>query len=196
MLRKTFTCGMLVVLAVAFVLGTTIMPTASVAGEKVKVFIGFELPPTAAEKALVRSLGGVVKYKYDSINVIAAEVPEAAIAGLKRNPKVVYIEDDDIAYPDQEVLPWGVDRIDAELVHPYNTGADVKVFILDTGIDYTHTDLNDNYKGGVGYRDGMMIDPLDDHGHGTHVAGRVAAEDNEIGVIGVAPEAWLYGTAI
>ncbi|MHC4310790.1 MAG: S8 family peptidase, partial [Planctomycetota bacterium] len=64
--------------------------------------------------------------------------------------------------------------------------------VLDTGIDYKHPDLDDNCYGGVN-----VINPRkdyrDDNGHGTHVAGIIAAEDNDIGVVGVAPEAYLYG---
>ncbi|MDI6892154.1 MAG: S8 family serine peptidase [Actinomycetota bacterium] len=67
--------------------------------------------------------------------------------------------------------------------------------IIDTGIDYTHPDLNDNYKGGIDYVSDDL-DPKDDNGHGTHCAGIVAAEDNTEGVVGVAPEASLYAVKV
>ena len=66
--------------------------------------------------------------------------------------------------------------------------------VIDTGIDYTHPDLAGNYAGGIDYvtPDG---DPMDDHGHGTHVSGTIAAAMNNLtgdpaeeeGVVGVAP---------
>ncbi|MGD2250738.1 MAG: S8 family peptidase [Candidatus Methanofastidiosia archaeon] len=72
---------------------------------------------------------------------------------------------------------------------------------MDTGIDMDHPDLQANIKGGFNaivparkYKDPNNFD--DDHGHGSHCAGIVAAVDNDIGVVGVAPEAWLYGVKV
>jgi subtilase family serine protease len=74
--------------------------------------------------------------------------------------------------------------------------AAVTVAIIDTGVDYTHPDLAPNYAGGDDFvfLDG---DPMDDHGHGTHVAGTIAAALDNLtgdpataeGVTGVAPNA-------
>jgi subtilisin family serine protease len=71
----------------------------------------------------------------------------------------------------------------------------VKVAIIDSGNDYTHPDLSANYAGGYDFVN-IDDDPFDDNGHGTHVAGIVAAVDNDIGVVGVAPEAWLYALKV
>jgi len=86
--------------------------------------------------------------------------------------------------------------IDAPEAWPLATGAGVTVAVIDTGIDYTHPDLAPNYAGGIDFtsNDG---DPFDDQGHGTHVAGTIAAAMNnptgnppdEEGVVGVAPNA-------
>lgn len=105
-----------------------------------------------------------------------------------------------------ETLEWGVDRIDAELAWSTSRGAGVKVAIVDTGIDKDHEDLIANIQGGVNFiapNSGppwaRVADPdnwNDDNGHGTHVAGIVGAADNEIGVIGVAPQAYLYGVKV
>ena len=75
--------------------------------------------------------------------------------------------------------------------------AGIKVAILDTGIDYTHEDLAANYRGGYDFVFNDN-DPYDDSyfGHGTHVAGIVAAAENGIGVIGVAPEAELLAVKV
>src|SRR5699024_5060388 len=73
------------------------------------------------------------------------------------------------------------------------TGKGVTVGVVGTGIDYTHPDLGNgigkDYKvlGGYNYIDDSS-DPMDDHGHGTHVAGIVAADGE---VTGVAPDASL-----
>ena len=164
----------------------------------VKVLIGFKEKPGPPEQALVKGLGGKIKYTYNLIPAIAASVPEVAIEALKKNPNISNVELDSqvFALEDTQTLPWGVNRIDAEVVHSSgNKGAGVQVAIIDTGIDYTHPDLDDNYYGGWDFvnNDG---DPMDDEGHGTHVAGIIAAEDNEEGVVGVAPQAELYALKV
>lgn len=164
--------------------------------EKLKVLIGFKEMPGASEEALVRAHGGEIRYRYRIVPVIAADLPQSALTNLESVPGVKYIEEDGIVKATTDTIPWGVDRIDAELVWPLgNTGSGVKVAILDTGIDYTHPDLNDNYQGGYDYVNGDP-DPMDDEGHGTHVAGIVAAEADGNGVIGVAPDAGLISIKV
>lgn len=91
--------------------------------------------------------------------------------------------------------PWGVARLHAPQVWARATGAGVKVGIIDTGIDGTHPDLAANYAGGYNAVT-PGSDPTDDHGHGTHVAGTIAAVPNGKGVIGVAPRARLYAIKV
>jgi subtilisin family serine protease len=76
-----------------------------------------------------------------------------------------------------------------------NEGAGVKVGIIDTGIDYTHPDLAANYAGGWDFVNNDA-DPFDDNKHGTHVAGTIAARDDDAGVVGVAPQATLYALKV
>ncbi|KAF0127656.1 MAG: subtilase family serine protease [Elusimicrobia bacterium] len=92
-------------------------------------------------------------------------------------------------------LPWGIRRVNAAGAWPYITGAGVKVAVIDTGIDYKHPDLAPNYKGGWNAVT-MTNDPMDDQGHGTHVAGTVGAVRDGVGVAGVAPNAELYGVKV
>ena len=91
--------------------------------------------------------------------------------------------------------------IDAPEAWGITTGsADVMVAVIDSGIDYTHPDLAPNYAGGYDFANGDS-DPMDDHGHGTHVSGTVAAALNNLtgspaaaeGVVGVAPRARILG---
>jgi len=96
--------------------------------------------------------------------------------------------------PDQ-VLPWGVDRIDADLVSVDVSG--VSIAILDTGIDADHEDLF--VAGGVNFVGRRKVKPSrwgDDNGHGTHVSGTAAAADNGIGVVGAAPGASLWAVKV
>lgn len=96
--------------------------------------------------------------------------------------------------PPQEIA-WGVDRIDADLVWDINTGQGVRVAIIDSGIDLDHPDLMENIKGGYNAINSRKS-WNDDNGHGTHVAGIVAARNNIVGVVGVAPEAYLYAVKV
>jgi len=92
-------------------------------------------------------------------------------------------------------IPWGVERVNASGLWNYTQGQAVRVAIIDTGIDYTHPDLKDNYAGGYNVV-AKSNDPMDDQGHGTHVAGTIAAVRNGTGVVGVAPRARLYAVKV
>jgi subtilisin family serine protease len=166
--------------------------------ERVKVLIGFRGRPGPSEETLVRNAGGVVRYRYHLVPAIAATVPATALNGLRRNPRVTVVEaDGEVQAIDAELdSAWGVKRIGAGLVHDSgNRGDGIRVAIVDTGIDYTHPDLDGNYAGGADFVNDDS-DPMDDHGHGTHCAGTVAAEDDGVGVVGVAPKALLYGVKV
>jgi len=116
----------------------------------VKVLIGFKEKPGPAQQAMVRGVGGKIKYTYNIIPAIAASVPEVAIEALKKNPNVADVELDSMVYAlDTELdSSWGVKRIGAGIVYDSgNGGAGVKVAIIDTGIDYNHSDLYANYAG-------------------------------------------------
>lgn len=109
---------------------------------------------------------------------------------------------------------WGDDLVRAPEVWAQNyTGNGVTVAVVDSGVDYTHPDLAanmwvnrgevpndgiDNDQNGFiddvrgWFFDGTATgnkDPMDDNGHGTHVAGTIAALNNDIGITGVAPDA-------
>ena len=163
-----------------------------------KVIIGFMQQPGQAEEALVRNAGGTIKYTYHLVPAIAADVPGQAIAQLRANRQVIRIDPDGKVFALDTELDntWGVNRIGAGTVHDgSNKGAGVKVAIIDSGIYYDHPDLDDNYAGGYDFVNNDS-DPVDDNGHGTHVAGTVAAEDDGAGVVGVAPGARLYALKV
>ncbi len=170
-----------------------------------RVLIGFRSdigPQTPAARAsAIRQAGGVVHRSPALVPVVAATLSEAALKTWRARRDVAYVEGDVILHALGQTVPWGVDRIDADLAWPAgNTGKGVKVAILDSGIDATHPDLV--LAGGVNYagwaKDGSTnpADWTDKHGHGTHVAGIVAARNNDIGVVGVAPEGSLWAVKV
>ena len=91
-----------------------------------------------------------------------------------------------------QTLPTGIDRINAE--GKANKGAGVHVAVIDTGIQTDHPDLINNIAGGKNCSSGTSY--IDGNGHGTHVAGTIAALNNSQGVVGVAPEAKLWAVRV
>jgi len=192
--------------------------SSNAASRKIVVFQDW-VNEAAYDEILERT--GAVKIK--SLPLVNASVVLAGPASeraLKQRAEVQRLDEDAVVYalakpskvgkpppapqPD-EFLPWGVDRIDADLVWDVdgnlmvdsgaNAGGGVKVAVLDTGLDLDHPDLVSNIKGGIN-----TINPNksadDDNGHGSHVAGIIAALDNTVGVLGVAPQAQLYAVKV
>jgi len=192
--------AMLMVMSVTIVLAGGVAATKEKQSEKTPVIIMFK---DKTDKDLIKQHGGEIKSVYQIKPAVAVSLPQKAIDALEKNPKIAFIVPDLEIFTMAETLDWGVDRIDADIVHEYNKGTGVKVAIMDTGIDYDHPDLAANYKGGYDFG-GRLVwlgrnddDPMDKQGHGTHCAGIVAAvKGNDIGVIGVAPEAYLYAVKV
>jgi subtilisin len=171
-----------------------------------RVLIGFKgekgRQVAQERRNIVSSYGGEVHHSFHIIPVVSARLPDQALAKLKEHPRVAYIEDDGIVHVLEQNIPSGINRIDAPTAWATSRGEGVHVAVLDTGIDYDHEDLDDNIGGGVyfvGSDNDGSTDPLlwnDIHSHGTHCAGIVAAEDNTIGVVGVAPDARLHAVKV
>lgn len=86
-----------------------------------------------------------------------------------------------------QVLPTGINRINGE--GKTNKGEGQIVAVIDTGVDLNHEDLKGNIYGGKNCTTSNTSAYGDENGHGTHVAGTIAAIDNTVGVVGVAPKA-------
>lgn len=128
------------------------------------------------------------------------------VAALREDPRVARVMNDGVAYgrpkpgsgsPPAQVVPWGIARIGADTVS--NTGAGIHVYVLDSGIDSNHPDLQANIdtNGWAGYTckgsGSVCVYPWDDdYGHGTHIAGTIGAIDDGDYVVGVAPEVTLH----
>lgn len=158
---------------------------------------------------ILESVDGAQIEPLPIINGYSVALPNAAAErALEGRVGVNRVEDDVIVkasgkpVPTQpaQTLEWGVNRIDADLAWASSKGLSTNVAVIDTGIDKDHPDLVSNIAGGVNYvRKKGTVNPNtwdDDNGHGTHVAGIIAAADNSIGVVGTAPEANLYGVKV
>lgn len=187
-------------LIMLLILISTALLTGAAAPDR-QMIVVFKDNTTQAEKDQVgKALGLSWISDLTLINGKSVRIPAAKIEALKKNPNVLFVDEDVVVKilgkpvvpptpSPAEVIPWGIRAINADQTTYYGNG--IKVGILDTGIDSSHPDLKDNVKGGKNF-----INPrksaMDDNGHGTHVAGTVAAIDNEIGVIGVGTQIRLY----
>lgn len=180
----------------------------------------------AAADRIGRGLGLSPKLTYGTAAFgFSATIPEARLNGLQRNPQVKYVELDQIASiprpvtqapkfcnnpanadhpacaPDSggedpvagtQTTPWGIERVGGGL--PF-AGSET-AWIIDTGIDFNHADLNVDEARSKNFVTRGKNSAKDGHGHGTHVAGTVAAIDNSIDVVGVAPGATVVAVRV
>ncbi|WP_047154218.1 S8 family peptidase [Aneurinibacillus tyrosinisolvens] len=90
-------------------------------------------------------------------------------------------------------IPWGVKKIGAPTIWERSMGEEIKVAVIDTGISRKHPDLRGQVKGGADFVPRRKKNgDTSSSGHGTHVAGTIAAALNQRGIVGVAPRAALY----
>lgn len=87
-----------------------------------------------------------------------------------------------------QILGWEMTKFDIPSLWKHSTGKGVKVAVVDTGCDLNHPDIKNNLIQGKNFID-QSKDPIDDNGHGVHCAGSIAAENNGVGMVGVAPDA-------
>lgn len=85
---------------------------------------------------------------------------------------------------------WNITAFDLPNTWEKTRGEGVKIGVLDTGCDLDHPDLKKNLLEGKNFVNSKN-DPWDDNKHGTHVCGIISAENNDIGVIGVAPKSQI-----
>ncbi|MDH3385220.1 MAG: S8 family serine peptidase [Nitrosopumilus sp.] len=137
-----------------------------------------------------------------ALNGFSGPISPVALAKLQQDSRVLHIEQDQKMYVSAQTLPTGIDRIDAEPSSPgYSYAGLVTIAIIDTGIDFDHPDLNVVKKVncvGKNWRSSNCSEGTGDdgYGHGSHVAGTVAAKDNNIGPVGIVPGADLVAVKV
>ncbi len=160
---------------------------------QVNVLIGIEEKGATSSIAAVN---GKVKHQYKHFPIVFASIPQDAVSTLTSKPGIKFVEENMIRRFNVQTLDWGVDRIDAEYVHDNSayTGDGIDVAIIDSGGDQDHPDLT--WAGGYNFYTADTTAWDDASGHGTHCAGIIGADDNAIGVVGVAPEADLWALRV
>jgi len=86
-----------------------------------------------------------------------------------------------------QIIGWEINKFNIQEQWKDSKGENVRIAVIDTGCDLNHSDLKNNLIQGINLIDNKK-DPFDDNGHGTHVSGSIAAEDNGSGIVGVAPK--------
>jgi subtilisin family serine protease len=135
----------------------------------------------------------------------SAKLSEEMLNGVKNDPRVAYVEQDKIialapgggrgkpgggsGTPPPQETPWGITRVNGGI-----SGAGGTAWIIDSGIDLDHPDLNVDVARSTSFLKRGNAD--DQNGHGTHVAGTIAAIDNTEGVIGVAAGATVVAVRV
>lgn len=189
----------------------------------VSLDLDHRLQPASTNRAMAaevaRGHGVAAKSTFGNVfSGFAARVPEARLDTLRNDPMVASVQIDQPVSTMQscnspntppcddtggggdtgQTVPWGVDRVDADL--NANDGAGTNVYIIDTGIDADHPDLAGNLGNGFAVETckggGCATAWDDDNGHGTHVAGSAGAIDNDIDVVGVAPGVTLHAVKV
>jgi subtilisin len=197
---KPFFCSLirclLSIAAVATLLGTSVhaqAPGGVIPGQYIVV-----LKKGAAPAAVAQAHGLTREHTYSAaLNGFAGPIPAGRLNALARDPRVASIEEDQVVTHFSQQIPTGIQRMGGHLNSLANIGSgrqiDIDVAIIDSGIQLNHPDLNvvANVNFAKGGKDGN-----DGNGHGTHVAGTVAALDNGLGVVGVAPGTRLWAVRV
>ena len=167
--------------------------------------------PAAVADEHRRRFGAQPTHVYShALRGYAAVIPDHRVDDVRADARVSFVDADDPVRAFAQQVPTGVQRVFADT----NTALDIDgsddfrvdadVAVIDTGIDYDHPELDvrtgTNCTGGGPRKQSCSgtapADGDDDNGHGTHVAGTVAAIDNGAGVVGVAPGARLHAVKV
>ncbi len=198
-----------VLMAIALIASLLWVPTvlAQKPQSDVRILVQYAPGQRAAMQNALNAAGARFHYSFDELETFAVTVPAAALAGLQRNPNAVLIEEDALRYPvetipslvaatDVQEVPYGIDMVQARDVWDANrdgvidkkapTGSNRLICIIDSGLHTGHEDIvGVNVVGGYTNIPGGW--DTDGSGHGTHVAGTIAAMNNALGVVGVTP---------
>lgn len=141
----------------------------------------------------VRSHGATFIKSIPSHNIIVVQMDKTVKNNFLHNGNVEEVADDPVRYLMAQSTPYGIPMVQADQLTQSNTSAR-KVCVIDTGYNAGHPDL----PVGAGIANNNQVGSWfnDGNGHGTHVAGTVAALSNNEGVVGVYPGVEVYAVKI
>ena len=183
--------------ALVFVLPLSALGAGAPKADRYIVVLKDAVDSNAVANLHAERYGASVEHVWSSaLHGYSAVIPNDRVAALRADQNVAYVELDGIATTAVQTLPWGVDKIDADVSSTLagnGSGAitNVDAYVIDTGIDTSHSDLNV-----VEFRQYANGPPRDCNGHGTHVAGTIGARDDAAGVVGVAPGIRLHAIKV
>ena len=205
---------MLLLFSVSFVFATDAwVPDNTVRDKPGEIIIGFSPNATLTQRNdAIAGIGGKILGQFSAPKgrTVRIKLPfpdqaaaDAAINALKTNPAIRYAEhnvirrafwenrsggDFSVSCQSGDLMlqnQWSYYDIEANWVNAPSTTTGVTVAVIDTGVDYNHPDLVKKVVKGYDFVNADN-DPMDDFGHGTHVAGIIAAQaNNNFGIAGV-----------
>ena len=170
--------------------------------------------PASVAEDQTESHGGELGFVYRyALKGYSAELSRNAVDALREDPRVRYVAPDRMLEAQAQAIPTGIKRIGAnqnaiaDIDGKDDARVNVDVAVIDTGVDYTHPDLNvhrrvncvplgENSKTEGELKNCIEESGTDGTGHGTHVAGTIGGIDNSEGVVGVAPGARLWAVRV
>jgi aqualysin 1 len=193
-----------IVLLTALACAATVVAVPAQAGggpgaDRYIVVLKNAVDPSAVAKLHANKYGAKVDDVWGSaLHGYAAAVPNGKVAELRADENVAYVVDDDEASIEAQTIPYGIDLVDADrssTLAGNGSGSvgNANVYVIDTGVDGSHPDLSVVQSVSFAKGGGKTGDC---NGHGTHVAGTIAAKDDTQGVVGVAPGAAIHAVKV
>ena len=200
--------------AVLMLLFSVASPVMADPSDTVRVWVSYRDGGKSEVFKALSSSSSKIHYDFPELGAYVVSLPAAALNGILNNPFVIDVEEDaerypisdmagqvtkealDVVDPNGQTVPYGIDMVQARDVWDTNrdgvvdagapTGANRTLCIIDSGYYQDHVDLP-NAVGGYSQVDDNWA--RDGFGHGSHVGGTIAAENNSLGVVGVTPGA-------
>ena len=152
-------------------------------------FVSYGQSKKEQVKSKTLALKGKIKHDYQDLNILAAELSDAAVSELRNDASVEYVEEDLPRRFMAQTVPYGIGMVQADQVDDgvaAGVAGGKKVCVIDSGLEMPHEDMG-NQGGTINGTNNSGTGNWYDHGgpHGTHVAGTIGALNNGLGVRGV-----------